>query len=107
MADDLNAVAEKKLKSRITKFKKVIKSDDEKVKFFEQLGMSVEVFLPTKDPENGDSIIFYTTADGNVMDAEYSYMEGEAEPISLPIEDKNLKILVEAFSDDFKLKFDE
>lgn len=105
MTDDLNKAAEKKLKSRITKFKKINKDDNEKNKFFDQLGASVEVFLPTKNPENeGESIIFYTTADGNIIEAEYSYNVGE-DFVSLPIDDKNLKVLIDAFKDDFKLDY--
>lgn len=108
MAGDLNEIAEKKLKSRITKFRKVNKSEEEKEKFFDQLGASVEIFLPTKNPEKeADSIIFYTTAEGNVVDAEYSYNEGEDDFVSIPIDDKKLKILIEAFKDDFKLEFSE
>ena len=106
MAVDLNEIAEKKLKSRITKFKKVNKDENEKIKFFEQLGASVEIFLPTKDPEKeGDSVIFYTTAEGNIVDAEYSYNEGEENFVSIPIDDKQLKVLVDAFKDDFKLDY--
>jgi hypothetical protein len=106
MAGNLEEVAEKKLKSRIRKFKKVVKDDEEKAKFFDQLGASVEIFLPTKNPEEqGDSIIFYTTAEGSIVDAEYSYNEGEEDFVSRPIADKDLKVLVEAFEKDFKLKF--
>ena len=35
---DINELAEKKLKSRVRKIKKVNKSDEEKEKFFVQLG---------------------------------------------------------------------
>lgn len=43
MADDINEVAAKKLKSRVRKIKKVNKSEEEKEKFFDQLGVSVEI----------------------------------------------------------------
>jgi hypothetical protein len=96
---DIKAAAEKKYKSRMTKFRKVVKSDEEKDKFFGQLGASFEVFLPTKNPdEMGDSILFYCDVDGTVVDAEYSYNEGENfESIDIP--QKDLKVLVEAFKD--------
>ena len=48
---DINELAEKKLKSRVRKIKKVNKSDEEKEKFFVQLGASVEIFFPNKKPE--------------------------------------------------------
>ena len=101
---DIKEDAEKKLKSIIRKFKKVAKDENEKEKFFDQLGASVEIFLPTKDPEKqGDSIIFYTTAEGKIIDAEYSYNEGEENFTSLPILDKDLNVLTEIFKANFKL----
>lgn len=97
----------KKLKSRIRKFKKVNKDESEKVKFFEQLGGSVEIFLPTKNPEEvSDSVIFYTTAEGKIVDAEYSYNEGE-DFKSIPLEGKDLDVIVEAFSSNFHLEYDD
>ena len=56
---DINELAEKKLKSRVRKIKKVNKSDEEKEKFFVQLGASVEIFFPNKKPEElSDSLIY-------------------------------------------------
>ena len=55
---DINELAEKKLKSRVRKIKKVNKSDEEKEKFFVQLGASVEIFFPNKKPEELISSIF-------------------------------------------------
>ena len=102
---DISEAAEKKLKSRIRKFKKVAKDETEKEKFFEQLGASVEIFLPTKNPEQqGDSIIFYTTAEGKIIDAEYSYNEGEENFTSLPVADKDLDVLIEVFKSNFHLE---
>lgn len=102
---DIKSAAEKKFKSRINKFKKVAKKTEEKEKFFDQLGASVEIFLPTRKPEEmADSIIFYTTAEGKIVDAEYSYAEGENFE-SLPIEEKELKVLVSAFEDSFHLEY--
>lgn len=102
---DITEAAEKKLKSRIRKFKKIAKDETEKEKFFDQLGASVEIFLPTKDPEKqGDSIIFYTTAEGKIIDAEYSYNEGEEDFTSLPISDKDLTVLTDIFKANFELE---
>jgi len=104
MSGDLSEAAEKKLKSRIRKFKKVLKDENEKEKFFNQLGASVEIFLPTKNPEElADSIIFYTTAEGKIIDAEYSYNEGEENFTSIPLTDKNLDVFVEVFKSNFTL----
>ncbi|WP_040681591.1 hypothetical protein [Methanobrevibacter boviskoreani] len=99
MAEDIKAAAEKKYKSRMRKFRKVVKSDEEKDKFFNQLGASFEVFLPTKNPDElADSFLFYCDVDGTVVDAEYSYNEGEKfESVDVPR--KDLKVLVEAFKD--------
>ncbi len=104
---DINELAEKKLKSRIRKLKKTTKNEEEKEKFFNQLGASFEIFMPTKKPdEQNDSIILYTTAEGMVVDAEFSYMEidenGEEKIAQVPLELKDLKVLVEALKD-FKL----
>ena len=105
MPGALKETAEKKLKSRIRKFKKVNKSDEEKDKFFEQLGGSVEIYLPSKNPEEiSDSILFYTTADGKIIEAEYSYNEGDNFE-TIPLDGKNLDIVVEAFSSNFHLEF--
>ena len=105
MPGDITEAAEKKLKSRIRKFKKVLKDENEREKFFDQLGASVEIFLPTKNPEEmADSIIFYTTAEGKIIDAEYSYHEGEENFTSIPLTDKNLDVLSEVFQSNFKLE---
>ena len=105
MSGDLAETAEKKLKSRIRKFKKVLKDENEKEKFFNELGASVEIFLPTKNhEESADSIIFYTTANGKIIDAEYSYHENEQNFSSIPLIDKNLDILTEVFQNNFKLE---
>jgi len=66
---DINELAEKKLKSRVRKIKKVNKSDEEKEKFFVQLGASVEIFFPNKKPEElSDSLILWTTPEGKITD---------------------------------------
>ena len=100
----IDEAAEKKLKSRMRLFKKAAKDENERIEFFNQLGASVEIFLPTKNPEQqGDSIIFYTTSDGKIIDAEYSYNEDEENFASLPISDKDLDVLIEVFKGNFQL----
>ena len=47
---DIAEAAEKKLKSRIRKLKKCNKDEEEKEKFFNQLGLSFTISLPTKNP---------------------------------------------------------
>ena len=90
---DINELAEKKLKSRVRKIKKVNKSDEEKEKFFVQLGASVEIFFPNKKPEElSDSLILWTTPEGKITDAEYSYEEPENEQfVQMPVPEKDLK----------------
>jgi len=105
MSGDITETAEKKLKSRIRKFKKILKDENEKEKFFDQLGASVEIFLPTKNIEKlSDSIIFYTTANGKIIDAEYTYSEGDENFTSIPLTDKDLDVFTEAFQSNFKLE---
>ena len=91
----------------VVSIKKVNKSDEEKEKFFVQLGASVEIFFPNKKPEElSDSLILWTTPEGKITDAEYSYEEPENEQfVQMPVPEKDLKAFVEAFKD-FKLEFD-
>lgn len=105
---DINELAEKKLKSRVRKIKKVNKSEEEKEKFFEQLGASFEIFMPNRKPEElSDSLIFWTTPEGKITHAEYSYEIPEKEEFtSITVEEKDLKSFVEAFKD-FKLELDD
>ena len=96
---DIGEAAEKKLKSRIRKLKKCNKDEEEKVKFFNQLGLSFTISLPTKNPEKQeDFIMLYTTPEGHIVHAEYSYSEGE-EYASIDITEKDLKVIIESFSD--------
>ena len=54
---DIAEAAEKKLKSRIRKLKKCNKDEEEKEKFFNQLGLSFTISLPNKNPEKQDDMI--------------------------------------------------
>ncbi len=99
----IDEAAEKKLKSRIRKLKKCNKDEEEKEKFFNQLGLSFTISLPTKNPEKQEDMInLYTGPDGNIVFAEFAYSEGE-EFTSVDICEKDLKVIIESFAD-FKLK---
>ena len=102
MMADINESAEKKIKSRIRKFKKCNKDEEEKEKFFNQLGLSLTISLPTKNPEKQEDFIsLYTNSQGDIVHASYAYSEGE-EFVDLDISEKDLKVLIESFKD-FKL----
>ena len=103
---DIAEAAEKKLKSRIRKLKKCNKDEEEKEKFFNQLGVSFTISLPNKNPEKQDDIIrVYTHPDGIIVFAEYEYYEGE-EFTQMDISEKDLKVIIDSFSD-FELKLTE
>ena len=96
---DIAEAAEKKLKSRIRKLKKCNKDAEEKEKFFNQLGLSFTISLPTKNPEKQeDFVTLYTSPEGNIVHAEYAYSEGE-EFTQMDISEKDLKVIIESFSD--------
>lgn len=102
MAEDINTVAEKKLKSRLRKIKKVNKDADEKKKFFNQLGISLEFYiLENKPDEIIEGLIFRTSPEGKILDAEYSYDEGVDEFI--PVSDEDLSKYFDKFKD-YKLE---
>ncbi|WP_298502011.1 hypothetical protein [uncultured Methanobrevibacter sp.] len=105
---DINELAEKKLKSRIRKIKKCNKDETEKQKFFDQLGTSFEIFFPNKKPEElSDSLIIWTTPEGKVIDAEYSYEIPENEEFtSIQVSEKDLKVILESL-EDFKFELSE
>lgn len=105
---DINEKAEKRLKARIRKIKKCNKDAEEKQKFFDQLGTSFEIFFPNRKPEEqSDSLILWTTPDGKVIDAEYSYEIPENEEYtSIPVSDKDLKAIIESLAD-FKFELDD
>ena len=103
MMADIAEAAEKKLKSRIRKLKKCNKDEEEKEKFFNQLGLSFTISLPNKNPEKQDDMItLYTGPDGNIVFAEYGYSE-EDQFTQMDITEKDLKVIIESFKD-FELK---
>lgn len=105
---DINELAEKKLKSRIRKIKKCNKDDEEKQKFFDQLGTSFEIFFPNRKPDElSDSLILWTSPEGKVIDAEYSYEIPENEEYtSIPVPEKDLKAIIQSL-EDFKFELDD
>ncbi len=105
---DINELAEKRFKSRIREIKKCNKDEEEKEKFFSQLGTSFEIFFPNKKPEEqSDSLIIWTTPEGRVIDAEYSYEIPENdEYTSLPVSEKDLKVVLQSL-EDFKFDLSE
>jgi len=105
---DIGEAAEKKIKSRIRKLKKCNKDEEEKEKFFNQIGLSLTISLPTRNPEKQEDFIqLYTNPDGNITFAEYNYLENNGEDFaSLDISEKDLKVIIEAFSD-YKLNISD
>lgn len=100
---DIDVAAEKKIKSRIRKFKKCIKDEEEKEKHFNQLGLSLTISLPTKNPEKQEDFIsLYTNPSGDIVHASYAYSEGE-EFADLDISEKDLKVIIEVL-EGFELK---
>lgn len=105
---DINELAEKKLKSRMTKIRKCNRESEEKVKFSEKLGVSFDVEFHNKNPDKlADGITFITTPEGRILLAEYYYEIPETqEYTSIPIDEKKLKSILEFF-DDYKLELDD
>ena len=105
---DINELAEKKLKSRMTKIRKCNREPEEKAKFSEKIGISLELEFQNKNPEKLlDDISIITNPDGKVLFAEYNYMIPETEEFtSVDITEKQLKSIIEFF-EDYKLQLDD
>ncbi|MCQ2972512.1 MAG: hypothetical protein MJ209_04425 [archaeon] len=108
MAGNLDEVAEKKLKSRMTKIRKCNKDAEEKAKFSEKFGTSFEIEFQNKNPDKlTDGITIFTNPEGKVLFAEYYYQVPEDEEYtSVDITEKQLKSILEFF-EDYKLEFDD
>lgn len=108
MAEDINVLAEKKLKSRMTKIRRCNREPDEKEKFSEKLGVSFEVEFHNKNPDAlSDGLTFITSPDGKVLFADYFYgIPEEEEYTTVQVTEKQLKSILEFF-EDFKLQFDD
>lgn len=108
MAGDLNESAEKKLKSRITKIRKCNREPEEKAKFSEKFGMSVEIEFQNKNPDKlTDGITIITNPEGKILLADYYYGIPENEEFTtVEINEKQLKSILE-FLEDYKLQLDD
>ena len=104
---DIEELAEKKLKSRMTKIRKCNREPEEKLKFSEKIGTTFRIEFHNKNPEKLlDDISIISNPDGKVLFAEYNYMIPETEEFtSIEINEKQLKSILEFF-DDYKLKLD-
>ena len=101
---DIAEASQKKLKTRISKFRKCNKDEQEKEKFFNKLGISFTINVPDEETEKEKMINIYSNPDGNITYSEYIYPDEEnfsQEGIS----NEELESIVDDFSD-FKLKLD-
>ena len=105
---DINELAEKKFKSRMTKIRKCNREPEEKEKFSQKLGASFEIQFHNKNPDeldDGSTII--TNLDGKFLIADYYYgIPEEEEYTTVPVSDKQLKSIIE-FLQDYKLELDD
>ena len=108
MADDINVLAEKKLKTRMTKIRKCNREPEEKAKFSEKFGVSFEVEFHNKNPDAlSDGFTFITSPDGKVLFADYFYgIPEEEEYTTVPVKEKQLKAILEFF-EDYRVQFDD
>ena len=98
---DINEVAEKKLKSKTTKIKKVNKNEEEREKFFNQLGISLSFMLDEVPDDRIMGLIFRTSPEGKILDVEYDVDDDVEEFI--PVADDDLKKYYDEFKD-YKLE---
>lgn len=105
---NIEELAEKKLKSRMTKIRKCNREPEEKAKFSEKFGTSFEMGFYNKNPDKlTDGITIITSPEGKVLFADYIYeIPEEEEYARVPITDKQLKSIIEFF-EDFKLQLDD
>ncbi|MBQ2226346.1 MAG: hypothetical protein II426_02190 [Methanobrevibacter sp.] len=105
---NIDEAAEKKLKSRMTKIRKCNREPEEKEKFSQKFGTSFEIEFQNKNPDKlNDGITIFTSPEGKVLFAEYSYIIPETgEYTSVDINEKQLKSIIEFF-EDYKLQLDD
>lgn len=105
---DINELAEKKLKSRMTKIRKCNREPAEKEKFSEKIGTTFRLEFHNKNPEKLlDEISIITNPDGKVLFGEYAYMIPETEEYaSIELDEKQL-IAILKFFEDYKMKLDD
>ncbi|WP_458403491.1 hypothetical protein [Methanobrevibacter sp.] len=108
MVDNIDELAEKKLKSRMTKIRKCNREPEEKAKFSEKFGVSFEIEFQNKNPDKlSDGITIITNPEGKVLFADYFYgIPEEDEYTSIQIAEKQLKSILE-FLQDYKLELDD
>lgn len=103
--------SEKELKKRIRQFKKLLKDESEKEKFYNEICGSeilvrLEIFLPSNNPDKFiDGVFIYMNDSGKIVDAEYYYKEGEEGAITR-LTDKDLKVVSDLFQDEFSLEIE-
>jgi hypothetical protein len=105
---DINELAEKKLKSRMTKIRKCNREPEEKEKFSEKIGISLELEFQNKNPDKlTDGITIITSPDGKVLFADYFYgIPEEEDYTNVEITEKQLKSIIEFF-EDYKVQLDD
>lgn len=105
---NIDELAEKKLKSRMTKIRKCNREPEEKQKFSEKIGISLELEFQNKNPDKlTDGITIITLPEGKVLFADYFYgIPEDEEYTNVEIDQKQLKSIIEFFND-FKLELDE
>ena len=105
---DIEELAEKKLKSRMTKIRKCNREPEEKAKFSEKFGTSFEIEFQNKNPDKlTDGLTIITSPEGKVLFADYFYQIPENEEYTtVPVTEKQLKSILEFFKD-YKLQLDD
>ena len=105
---NIDELAEKKLKSRMTKIRKCNREPEEKQKFSEKICISLELEYQNKNPDKlTDGITIITSPEGKVLFADYFYgIPEDEEYTNVEIDQKQLKSIIEFFND-FKLELDE
>lgn len=102
---------EKELKKRINQFKKLLKNDDERENFYNNICGSeilvrIEIFLPSGNPERYyDGLFLYLNDEGRIVNAEYYYNEGGEGAIT-QLDDKSLEVVRELFEDELSLEIE-
>ena len=105
---DINELAEKKLKTRMTKIRKCNREPEEKAKFSEKFGTSFEIEFHNKNPDKlSDGLTIITDPKGKVLFADYFYQVPEDEEYTtIPLDEKQLKAILQFF-EDYKLELDD
>lgn len=104
--------AQKRLKSRLTQFKKFNKDAEKKEKFFDdipgfEITVRMEFILPSTDPKKYiDGLVFYLDGAGQISNVEYYYKEGSQVTVA-NLNEKESEIVIELFQDELDLEIDE